>query len=343
MSDSQPSKVFMFDNTDPEMQRAYENARSNFRYFWREVAWERRRIVPALDVACVKAPFSDGEPNADGRENSDVEQMWLGEIDFDGKFVSGVLLNSPNGLKSVRAGDSARMRLAEITDWMYAIGGEVYGAYTVNLMRSRMDKRERKEHDKLLWGMNFGDPNSIRLVPQKKSWFGKREGELEEHPDERSDGTLVQGTAPRRSFAARNRKTTEDGHFCITSARGEHGYRKGLARIRGRDRRRDQQRNDANATRQVARLGQSRCAPGKQRSNSLTMFQDFGSCCGDLRDAMTSCAADDQGMVLCNPRDREAAHRAEMEGIATEDRAAVTCRKCLGLLFERDKRRMEGS
>jgi len=34
------------------------------------------------------------------------------------------------------------------------------------------------------------------------------------------------------------------------------------------------------------------------------------------------------GMVACNPRDREAAHRAEMEGIATEDPEAVTCRKC---------------
>jgi hypothetical protein len=37
--------------------------------------------------------------------------------------------------------------------------------------------------------------------------------------------------------------------------------------------------------------------------------------------------------VLCNPRDKEAAHRAEMEGIATDDAAAVTCRKCLELLY----------
>ena len=50
---------------------------------------------------------------------------------------------------------------------------------------------------------------------------------------------------------------------------------------------------------------------------------------------------DEDGMVLCNPRDKEAAHRAEMAGIGTEDRAAVTCRKCLALLFERDKRQLE--
>lgn len=47
-------------------------------------------------------------------------------------------------------------------------------------------------------------------------------------------------------------------------------------------------------------------------------------------------------MVLCNPRDKEAAHRAEMEGIATEDEAAVTCRKCLRLLYKRNKDRREG-
>jgi hypothetical protein len=48
-------------------------------------------------------------------------------------------------------------------------------------------------------------------------------------------------------------------------------------------------------------------------------------------------ALNEDGMVLCNPRDREAAHRAEMEGIATDDRAAVTCRKCRALLYERDR------
>ena len=34
-------------------------------------------------------------------------------------------------------------------------------------------------------------------------------------------------------------------------------------------------------------------------------------------------------MVLCNPRDREAALRAETEGIATHDPALVTCPACL--------------
>jgi hypothetical protein len=49
----------------------------------------------------------------------------------------------------------------------------------------------------------------------------------------------------------------------------------------------------------------------------------------------------EDGMVLCNPRDREAAHRAEMEGIATEDYSAVTCRNCLELIHKLTKEKRE--
>jgi hypothetical protein len=52
-------------------------------------------------------------------------------------------------------------------------------------------------------------------------------------------------------------------------------------------------------------------------------------------------ALTEDGMVLCNPRDREAAHRAEMEGIATDDHRAVTCRKCLELLFKDRRQKRE--
>lgn len=49
---------------------------------------------------------------------------------------------------------------------------------------------------------------------------------------------------------------------------------------------------------------------------------------------------DDDGMVACNPRDREAAHRAEMDGIATSDPAGVTCKTCrqLAARLQRSRR-----
>jgi uncharacterized protein YegJ (DUF2314 family) len=177
----------MSEGDDPEMQRAYENARATFRYFWREAAWERRRIVPALDLACVKAPFSDGEPKAPTGGTPQVEHMWMSEVDFDGQVVSGVLMNAPNWLKTVKEGDSARFPLGQISDWMYAISGVVFGAYTVNLLRSRMGRRELQEHD-AAWGLNFGDPTKIRVVPEPKGGgflrglFGKRQPDTQEHP-----------------------------------------------------------------------------------------------------------------------------------------------------------------
>jgi hypothetical protein len=49
---------------------------------------------------------------------------------------------------------------------------------------------------------------------------------------------------------------------------------------------------------------------------------------------------DENGRVACNPRDREAAHRAEVENIATPNGKAVTCRKCRMVMRNAlDKRR----
>ncbi|HPR63340.1 MAG TPA: DUF2314 domain-containing protein [Thermoanaerobaculia bacterium] len=55
--------VYMFDETDPEMVKANQRARETFKYFWRELSWEKRRIVPGLDMALVKiAFFADSVP-----------------------------------------------------------------------------------------------------------------------------------------------------------------------------------------------------------------------------------------------------------------------------------------
>jgi hypothetical protein len=45
-------------------------------------------------------------------------------------------------------------------------------------------------------------------------------------------------------------------------------------------------------------------------------------------------ALNEDGMVLCNPRDKEAALRAQTENIATYDWKKVTCWKCLLLLHK---------
>ncbi len=47
----------------------------------------------------------------------------------------------------------------------------------------------------------------------------------------------------------------------------------------------------------------------------------------------------EDGVVACNPRDREAAHRAEVEGFATRNARAVTYKKCQAVIPKSDRGR----
>ncbi len=178
MSEEEKSPIFWMDHEAPEMQAAIKNAQSTYKFFWRELAWEQRRIVPALDIASVKAPFYD--PGAEGDLTPAVEQMWIDDIYFDGETIHGTLLNQPHELTSVKQGDEVELFLGGISDWMYSIMGKVYGGHTVNLIRSQMGLEEREAHDEA-WGLDFGDPDEIVLFPTDWDEPGT-EPSLSEHP-----------------------------------------------------------------------------------------------------------------------------------------------------------------
>lgn len=160
---NEQSQVYFNPGDDPEMATASEQARSTFRYFWRELTWERRRIVGALGVQAVKIEFAD-EPSVEMRTPPQSEHMWIADIDFDGYFVAGTLMNQPNWVRSVSAGDLVRVPLAQIDDWMYSRLDRAYGGFTVNLMRSRMGPEELHSHD-TAWGLEFGDPAQVHVMP----------------------------------------------------------------------------------------------------------------------------------------------------------------------------------
>lgn len=205
---------FIFtDGQDPKMIEAYEKARETFKYFWREQSWENRRIIPALDLSCVKASFS--EKDAETGEDI-VEHMWINEIDFDGETVSGFLINEPNKLTNIKAGDYFEIPLSEISDWLFAITPDVkkpkglsklfsssesplprtYGGFTIHKMRADMPENERKEHDDA-WQLDFGDFNDILIVngqkehpenltehPMSKNMNGEFQKFFQEYPEE---------------------------------------------------------------------------------------------------------------------------------------------------------------
>lgn len=179
--------IYLFQGDDPEMIAAQKRARETFRYFWREQFWEYRRIIPGLSVSAVKLPFTDTSLND---PDAEVEQMWIMDIDFDGKSISGKLINSPHYLQSVKEGDNVTVPWMALSDWMYAFGDEeeVCGAFTVNVMRHQMEPGERRQHDNA-WGLNFGNPLEEKVLP---------------FPEKESGGGLV-----KRLFGGKKAQATE--------------------------------------------------------------------------------------------------------------------------------------
>ena len=155
------AKVTLHKDNDPAIEAAGKNARATFRYFWRELSWEYRRIVPGLELAAFKTAFVD-----DG--NSNAEVMWVSDVHFDGYAIKGRLLNEPNWLQSIKEGDAVRVPLKAVTDWLYAINGVAYGGFSVNAIRKTMSKGERSQHDNA-WGLDFGDPDKVHVMPAE--WY----------------------------------------------------------------------------------------------------------------------------------------------------------------------------
>ena len=50
-------EVVFFAEQNRKMKEATQKAQQNFNYFWRELYWEYRRIIPAHDFSMVKVPF----------------------------------------------------------------------------------------------------------------------------------------------------------------------------------------------------------------------------------------------------------------------------------------------
>ena len=173
-------KIYRFD-TDEKMLLGQKSALLSFKYFWRELSWENRRIVPGLDMHAIKVPIKTNITKGNAPTH---EQMWFSNVDFDGAAISGELLNQPNWVKKLKPGDRKIFKLEEISDWIYALNGRAYGGFTVNAMRSSMPKKELKQHDDA-WGLKFGKPESVFVAPKSyddiKSGY-QLDDNIPEHP-----------------------------------------------------------------------------------------------------------------------------------------------------------------
>lgn len=155
----------VFKNESAEMLQAFQHAQDNFKYFWREMYWEYRRIVPAFDIAYAKITFSQetSDPN-----NPIVEFMWINEIEFDGENITGILLNEPYEIDGLEVGEKVTVTFNQLVDWMLVSMDEVYGAFSIQEYRKLLTLEQRQEYDQA-WNINFTDPEQIYVVHGQKT------------------------------------------------------------------------------------------------------------------------------------------------------------------------------
>lgn len=144
----------------PAMQEAKRRARESFPFFWRELSWEARRIIGGLEFNAVKLAFAT--PPQEGAPES--EHMWVTDLSFDGRTISGTLMNTADFIPDMVAGTEVSAPVEELEDWMYSSGGVVCGGFTVQAMRAEMPEAERKMHDSA-WGLAFTAPELCNITP----------------------------------------------------------------------------------------------------------------------------------------------------------------------------------
>lgn len=78
--------IYSVKGESDELKAAVASAQATFKFFWRELSWEARRIVKSLDMAAVKMSFV---LDADDPNIPAVENMWVTDIEFVGDSISG--------------------------------------------------------------------------------------------------------------------------------------------------------------------------------------------------------------------------------------------------------------
>lgn len=116
------------------MNAAIQEARSSFSGFVAQLP----RLRETGAYYSIKVPVSSG---------ADTEHIWLSAPEVrDGK-VYGDLGNEPlHGPHEL--GDPVSVPQEEISDWMAVVDGEVFGGFTVIVVRSRLSDRERRSFDR---------------------------------------------------------------------------------------------------------------------------------------------------------------------------------------------------
>jgi len=144
------SETIQLDQTEIELQRIAENARSTLSSFFRHLAnYNRRGGTRAQEHSFfVKYNFAADEYN-----DIEMEQVWLTGIHFRNGNFYGRLVNSPHHLSGIKKGDTVIITIDLITDWMYIREGKIIGGYSIKYLLEKIPEEQRSEDQRELLKM----------------------------------------------------------------------------------------------------------------------------------------------------------------------------------------------
>lgn len=131
--DSSTGPIVNFGDSDVEMNRAVSNAQ-------RDVAVFRERLrnpTPTQQIG-LKGQFGEGDH---------TEHMWISNPRVEGDGFAGILANEPGYLSTPKLGDAVTIDVNHVSDWYVYDGGKLQGAYTLRVIRKRLEGEERKMFD----------------------------------------------------------------------------------------------------------------------------------------------------------------------------------------------------
>ena len=87
----------------------------------------------------VKKPFVQG---------SDVEHIWLSDVQFTGSRFQGRVDNAPRKIHGLKVGQLVSVNPNEISDWVYLDNGKLVGGYTIRAHYNELTPEQQREFDR---------------------------------------------------------------------------------------------------------------------------------------------------------------------------------------------------
>jgi uncharacterized protein YegJ (DUF2314 family) len=121
------------DKDEPHMIAAIQAARAALPIFWAKVDAHEPDVTETL----VKVGYPTG--------HGGIEYLWMDVASHDASNVRGRILNEPEDVAGVHAGQDVALAQSTIGDWAYRKAGKYYGQFTTRVLLETADSATRRE------------------------------------------------------------------------------------------------------------------------------------------------------------------------------------------------------